>query len=52
MIYPIVLILCSLTIFIIFEITVIYLSEMGFLLEMKEYYQRQIKEVIYYDKGV
>lgn len=43
-VYPIVLLICSIALIILFEATLIYLSELGFVREMKEYYLNEIRE--------
>lgn len=43
-IYPIVLLICFIALVIIFEASQIYLSEIGYIREMKQFYLQEIEE--------
>ncbi|MCR2820380.1 hypothetical protein [Lederbergia panacisoli] len=44
--YPVVLIVAVLSLFVIFEVTQIYISEIGFVTEMKDYYEKRIIQLL------
>ncbi|MBS4176356.1 hypothetical protein [Lederbergia citrea] len=43
-VYPVALLVASIAFLVIFEASLIYVSQLGYVTEIKNYYQREIKE--------